>query len=36
MKTYIVIIDGLRIKAELTKEEAEAIKQDQDIIIIEA
>ena len=36
MKTYIISFDGLKFTAELTKEEAEAIKQDQDIIIIEA
>lgn len=34
MQEYIVIIDGLKIPAELTPAEAEAIKQDKDITVI--
>lgn len=36
MKHYIVIIDGFTIPAELTEAEAEAIKQDKTITVIEA
>lgn len=36
MKTYIVNIDGLQMKVELYPDEVEALKQDQDITIIEA
>ena len=33
MKTYIVIIDGFRIKTELTEAEAEAIRNDNNTVI---
>lgn len=36
MKTYIIILDGFRFTDQLTESEAETLKQDQNITIIEA